>query len=79
MACGKAVVALDDGALKEVVEHGVTGFIVKNPDEMVEAVKRVDEIDRRKCRERVERLFTKEVMASNYELLYKEILENREW
>jgi glycosyltransferase involved in cell wall biosynthesis len=81
MACGKAVVALDDGALKEVVEHGVTGFVVKNPDEMVEVIKsgEIDKIDPKACRKRVEELFTKEKMALEYEKLFKDILDGREW
>ena len=72
MACGTPALCLNDGALKEVVAHGRTGFICDSLDQMVQAVHRVDEMDPRRCRQRVENLFSKEVMAQNYLHLYRE-------
>lgn len=79
MACGTPVVALNDGAIAEVVENGVTGFVCQTADEMCEAVKRIDSISPRACRERVERLFSKEVAARNYEAAYMDIIQGRDW
>src|SRR5262249_42582809 len=50
LACGTPVVALNQGSVPEVIEDGVTGFICESEDELVEAVKRVPELDRRVCR-----------------------------
>ena len=51
MACGTPVVAYSGGAVPEVIEHGSTGFIVKDLKEAVEAVRRVPQLNRRRCRE----------------------------
>ncbi|EKD46225.1 MAG: hypothetical protein ACD_68C00087G0002 [uncultured bacterium] len=70
MACGTPVIAFNHGSVPEVVKDGVTGFIVNNVEEMVEAIKKVDQIDRRKCREHVEKNFSVEKMIDNYEKVY---------
>jgi len=75
MACGTPVIAYPQGAVPEVVENGKTGFIVKNVKEMVKAIKNIDKIDRRKCRERVERYFTVEKMIDGYEKICKKLLK----
>ena len=75
MACGTPVIVFDKGSAREVVKDGKTGFIVNNIKEAVEAIKRINEIDRKKCREWVEENFTKEKMVDNYEKLYYEILK----
>ena len=67
MACGTPVIAYANGAIPEVIENKKTGFIVKNVSEMVEAIKRIDEIDRRKCREKVEKNFSVKKMVDEYE------------
>ena len=74
MACGTPVIALDRGSVKEVVEDGKTGFVLKNLEESVEAIKKIDQIDRSACRKRVENLFTYQRMVSDYEKIYQEIL-----
>ena len=53
MASGTPVIAFNRASVPEVVKDGKTGFIVKNIKEAVEAVKKIDEIDRRECRKRV--------------------------
>ncbi|MBM3209791.1 glycosyltransferase family 4 protein [Candidatus Saccharibacteria bacterium] len=65
-ACGTPVIAFKRGAVPEVVEDGKTGFIVDNSAEMVEAIAKVDLIDRRACNKRVFENFTKEIMVENY-------------
>jgi len=75
MACGTPVIALNRGAVSEVVVDGGTGFIVGTVDEMVDAVGRIGEIDRRRCREHVERNFNVPRMVDNYLVLYQRILD----
>jgi glycosyltransferase involved in cell wall biosynthesis len=73
MACGTPVIAFPRGSVPEVVNHGVTGFIVETVGEAVAAVKEIDAIDRGLVRAEFERRFSVEVMAKNYELAYAEI------
>ena len=70
MACGTPVVAWRRGAVREIVDHGVTGFIVTSEDEAVSAVERASSLDRSEIRRTFERRFTSKVMARNYLALY---------
>jgi glycosyltransferase involved in cell wall biosynthesis len=74
-ACGTPVVAFANGALPEVVVDGKTGILVNDFDEMVNAIPRVDSIDRRECRAHVEARFNASRMADGYERLYAMIQE----
>jgi glycosyltransferase involved in cell wall biosynthesis len=74
MACGTPVIAYNRGSMPELIEHGVTGFLVDTFDEAVEAVGRVGEIDRAACRRSVEERFTVERMADKYLALYERLL-----
>jgi glycosyltransferase involved in cell wall biosynthesis len=74
MACGTPVLTLKRGSTPEVVEDGVTGFVEEDLDGIVESMKQIDQIDPKKCRERVQRLFTAEVMTDNYEEVFKSII-----
>lgn len=74
MACGTPVIAFRRGAMPEIIEHGKNGFLVDTVEEMVEAMRHVDEIDRKICRKTVEKKFSKEIMAANYERVYEEVL-----
>jgi glycosyltransferase involved in cell wall biosynthesis len=67
MATGTPVVAFRAGSVDEVVDDGVTGFVCKTFGEMVEAIPRVGDVDRRACRQRAERLFSPTAMADGYE------------
>ncbi len=75
MACGTPVIAFNMGSAPEVVLHGETGFIVEDIDEMAEAVGDISCIDRRACREHVERNFDVPRMATDYLDVYGRILE----
>jgi glycosyltransferase involved in cell wall biosynthesis len=74
MACGTPVLALDRGSVSEVVEDGVTGFVRDSEDELADVAERVPGLSRRACRERVERLFSVEVMTDGYENVYRSFL-----
>jgi glycosyltransferase involved in cell wall biosynthesis len=66
MACGTPVVAWRCGAVPEIVDDGVTGFVVASEEEAVTAVSRAIALDRRTIRSVFERCFTSTVMAHNY-------------
>jgi glycosyltransferase involved in cell wall biosynthesis len=73
MACGTPVVAYQRGSIPEVLDHGVTGFIVDSIEEAVGAVESIDSVSRRGCREAFERRFTSERMARDYVELYRRL------
>jgi glycosyltransferase involved in cell wall biosynthesis len=78
LASGTPVVTYNRGAMPELIEHGVNGFIANNYQEFKQYVKRVDEIDPRDCRKSVEEKFSADIMARNYIDLYKRIIaENK--
>jgi len=73
MAAGVPVIATDLGSCREVIADGQTGYLVNGVGEAVEAVGKIDSIDRKECRRRVEENFTIDCMASGYEKVYEEI------
>ena len=74
MACGTPVIAWGCGSVPEVIDDGVTGFIVGSMDEAVNAVGRVDSLDRRHIRAVFERRFSAPVMAANHARHYWQLL-----
>lgn len=73
LACGTPVIAYENGSVGEILDEGVTGFIVNNQKEAISAAQRIDTIDRRRCREAFEQRFTVEKMAENYVRLYQRL------
>jgi glycosyltransferase involved in cell wall biosynthesis len=73
MACGTPVIAYDRGAVREVIEDGVTGFIVDGVGEAVEAIGRLGTLDRAAIRHTFERRFTSQRMAEDYLALYRSL------
>jgi glycosyltransferase involved in cell wall biosynthesis len=75
MAAGTPVVAFRKGSVPEVIEHGRTGFIVDNVDEMVEAVRHIDEIDPAECRRAAEERFGLRQFVLAHERAYRDLLD----
>lgn len=74
MACGTPVIANRRGSMPELIDHGVTGFLVDTPEEAIAAIDRAGEIDRAACRRAVEERFSVARMADDYIALYRRIL-----
>ena len=74
MACGTPVIAFRCGSVPEVIDQGVSGFIVENEEEAVAAIKRIGELDRRRVRATFEQRFTAKRMAQDYIRHYESLL-----
>ena len=74
LACGTPVLALNGGSVPEVIKDGVTGFVRNTEDELVEALGRIAELDRTRCRAEAERRFSPAAMADAYERVYAQIV-----
>jgi glycosyltransferase involved in cell wall biosynthesis len=74
MACGTPVVAYPRGSVPEIIEDGVTGFLVANAEEAAQAIGKIAQIDRRTCRLQFEQRFTATRMAADYVNLYRQLL-----
>jgi glycosyltransferase involved in cell wall biosynthesis len=74
MACGTPVIAYRNGSVPEVMEDGVTGFVVDDLEQAVRAVGRVGELSRRRCREVFEQRFSAPRMARDYLTLYRRVV-----
>ncbi len=70
MACGTPVIGTRRGAVPEVVEHGVTGFIGDTAEDLADAVRCLQRIDRADCRARCEEMFSQQAVVEAYEGLY---------
>ena len=77
MACGTPVIAYPRGSVPEVLEDGVTGWIVEGIEEAVQAVGRVSAISRTRCRQVFEKRFSASRMAQDYLRIYKSLLGGR--
>jgi glycosyltransferase involved in cell wall biosynthesis len=75
MACGTPVIALNRGALAEVVAHSETGFVVDTEDEMVEKIACIGEISREACRAHTVRKHSASKMGARYAELYARVVE----
>ena len=75
MACGTPVIALS-GSVPEIIEDGVTGFVVDNEEQALAAIGRLGTIDRRRVRTEFERRFSAHRMANDYLQLYRTLARN---
>jgi glycosyltransferase involved in cell wall biosynthesis len=80
MACGTPVIAFRRGSTPEVIDHGVSGFVVDDVAAAVDAVEKLDALDRHRVRATFERRFTVERMAHDYVDIYRSRAPiNRPW
>jgi glycosyltransferase involved in cell wall biosynthesis len=75
MACGTPVLAFRKGSVPEVIDDGVSGFIVDTLDQAIATLPRVIALDRRTVRRRFEERFTAARMAKDYVTLYRSMLD----
>jgi glycosyltransferase involved in cell wall biosynthesis len=78
MACGTPVIAFNHGSVPEVVDDGVTGFVVNSVQEAVAAIKNLPSLDRRTVRSRFEQRFSARQMARDYLEAYEEVVQNHD-
>lgn len=75
LACGLPIIGLNRGAVPEIVQQGVNGFVCDSVEEMIAAVHRIPSIDRRACRQTMEERFSERVMVDQYEALYLRLVD----
>jgi len=66
MACGTPVIGFRRGSVPEVIDEGLTGFVVSNESEMVNRLGMIDQIDRKACRDKAESRFNIAKIAAQY-------------
>ena len=77
LACGTPVVAFPEGSAPEIVIHGENGFLVHDEAEMAEAVETLSEIDPDMCRATAASRYDVEIVAEQYEAVYRECIANK--
>jgi glycosyltransferase involved in cell wall biosynthesis len=75
LACATPVLAFPNGAAPEIIDPGRTGYLCRDEGEMISAVERVANIDRKQCRDAAERRFSLQRMARDHDRLYRRIAE----
>jgi glycosyltransferase involved in cell wall biosynthesis len=78
LACGTPVVTNRVGAAPEIVDHGVTGALADNFNDLVSGLEQVDAYQRLACRAAVEQRFTSSRMARDHEALYRRVLRQHQ-
>ncbi len=73
LACGTPVIAFANGALPEIVEHGITGFLVGSTAEMARAIRRAHQIRPEDCRRAARERFSLQRMTRTYLGLYRQL------
>lgn len=76
-ACGTPVIAFNRGALAEVVEHGKTGFVVRDATEAIDAIKQTGSISSDACREHARQHFSTRRMADHYAEFYDAVISSQ--
>jgi glycosyltransferase involved in cell wall biosynthesis len=76
MACGVPIIAYKEGSMPELIKDGETGFLVNSKEEAIDAVKKIDRINRIDCHHHMVEKFTLRKMVNKYEALYNKILKD---
>jgi len=74
LACGTPVIARRRGSVPEIVDHGVTGFVVEDRDDARKAIRQIGQLSRKRCRDVFEERFSATRMARNYLAVYKKLI-----
>ena len=74
LACGTPIVAFRTGSIPEVVDEGITGFVVDDIQSAVEALSKVHTLSRKRCREVFETRFTSSRMVDDYVAIYEKVI-----
>jgi glycosyltransferase involved in cell wall biosynthesis len=77
MACGTPVIAYRQGSVPEVMEEGVTGFIVHSLEDAVRAAERIPSLSRQRCRQLFEGRFSASRMARDYLAIYQRVVDRK--
>src|SRR6185369_17541196 len=78
LACGTPVVGLNRGAVPEVIDHGRTGWVCSEPEDMMAAIGELGQLSRHACRQAAETRFGAPVLVDAYEALYRELQQRSE-
>jgi len=79
MASGTPVLAMNKGALPEIIDQGKTGFVVNSMQEMIGKVKHLPALDRNACLRHVQHHFSIDRMAQNYSNMYQQVIEEHQF
>ncbi len=71
------MIAYREGSVPEVIDPGVTGFVIANIDEAVDAIAKIQYLDRKRCRERFEQRFSSARMAAEYVNVYEGLVRRK--
>jgi glycosyltransferase involved in cell wall biosynthesis len=77
LACGTPVIARPCGSVREVLRNGISGIMATEFDDLVQAVKNIDSLSREGCRKEFETRFTADVMATQYEHIFHNLIGAR--
>jgi glycosyltransferase involved in cell wall biosynthesis len=77
MACGTPVIAYRAGSVPEIIDEGITGFVVESEEQAIEAVHRAGQLDRRRVRACFEERFTAARMAADYANHYQSLVSQK--
>jgi len=79
MACGTPVVAVRKGSVPEVIEHGRTGIVVDDAEQLPDAIEQARLVDPAECRRTAEERFDVPIMAGRYEAVYRQLVSDDAW
>jgi len=79
LSCATPVITFNHGSMPEIIKHNETGFLCNNIEEMMSAIKNIDKIDNKKCREDIIERFDRIPMAKRHIKIYEDVINGLEW